>query len=119
MAAAANTVVYLVAVALGAMAQGFFVKGSGGYLGLQQVIFASVFGVVGGTTIFAMVALLTRRRRPILAFRIVAAVVLALSLSTSPTIPGAPVWMVLTLELMHVVAAVIIVGLLTTLACAR
>jgi hypothetical protein len=101
------------------MAQGFLVKGSGGHLGLQQVIFASVIEVVGGTAIFAMVALLTRRRRPILAFRIVAAVVLAPSLSTPPTIPGAPVLMVLTLEMMHVVAAVIIVGFITTLACAR
>jgi hypothetical protein len=68
---------------------------------------------------FKIVALLARRRRPILAFRIVAAVVLALSCLAPPTIPGAPISMILTLELVHVVAAVVIVGLLITLARAR
>jgi len=68
---------------------------------------------------FTIVALLARRRRPILTFRIVAAVVLALSCLTPPTIPGAPISMILTLELMHVVAAVVIVGLLTTMVRAR
>ncbi len=64
--------------------------------------------------IFTVVALLARR--PIRTFRIVAAVVLVLSFATPLTIPGAPLSMILTLELMHVVAAVVIVGILTTLA---
>ncbi len=64
--------------------------------------------------IFTIVALLARR--PIRTFRIVAAVVLVLSFATPLTIPGAPLSMILTLELMHVVAAVVIVGMLTTLA---
>ena len=64
--------------------------------------------------VFTIVALLSRW--PIRTFRIVAAVVLVLSFATPLTIPGAPLSMILTLELMHVVAAVIITGMLTTLA---
>jgi hypothetical protein len=67
--------------------------------------------------VFAAVALLARR--PIRTFRIVAAVVLVLSFVTPLTIPGAPLSMILTLELMHVVEAVIIAGMLTTLARAK
>lgn len=67
--------------------------------------------------IFTVVALLAQR--PIRTFRIVAAVVLVLSFATPLTIPGAPLSMILTLELMHVVAAVIITGMLTTLARAK
>jgi len=67
--------------------------------------------------IFAVVVLLSRR--PIWTFRIVAAVVLVLSFATPLTISGAPLSMILTLELMHVVAAVIIAGMLTTLARAK
>ena len=66
---------------------------------------------------FAIVALLARR--PIRTFRIVAAVVLVLSFATPLTIPGTPLSMILTLELMHVVAAVIIAGMLTMLARAK
>jgi len=39
-----------------------------------------------------------------------------LSFATPLTIPGSPPLMILTLELMHVVAAVIITSMLTTLA---
>ncbi len=60
MAAAANAVVYFVAVALGAMPQDLVIEDSSGYLGLQQVIFASVIGAAGATAIFAIVALLAR-----------------------------------------------------------
>ena len=45
-----------------------------------------------------------------------AAVVLALSFATPFTLPGAPVAMILALLLMHVIAAVAITGVLTTLA---
>ncbi|HVF01469.1 MAG TPA: DUF6069 family protein [Rubrobacteraceae bacterium] len=48
-------------------------------------------------------------------FRIVAVVALVLSFATPLTIPGAPTSMVLTLELMHMVAALVIVSTLTTL----
>lgn len=116
-AAVANAVVYFVASALGAMPRDVVVEGSGP-ITLEPVIFASVIGAVGAVVVFAIVSLLARRR-PIWAFSIVAAVALVLSFYTPFTIPGAPVAMVATLLLMHVVAAVVIVGVLTTLARAR
>jgi hypothetical protein len=115
-AAIANAVVYFVASALGAMPQDFVVEGSGP-ITLAPVVFSSSIGAVGAAMVFAIVALLARR--PIRTFRIVAAVVLVLSFVTPLTIPGAPLSMILTLELMHVVAAVIITGMLTTLARAK
>ncbi len=115
-AAAANAVVYFVASALGTMPQDFVVQGSGP-ITLAPVVFSSLIGAAGATLVFTVVALLARR--PIRTFRIVAAVVLVLSFATPLTIPGAPFSMILTLELMHVVAAVIIAGMLTTLARAR
>jgi hypothetical protein len=112
-AAVANAVVYFVASALGTMPQDFVVQGSGP-ITLAPVVVSSLIGAAGAAVIFTIVALLTRR--PIRTFRVVAAVVLALSFATPLTIPGAPLSMILTLELMHVVAAVIIAGMLTTLA---
>ena len=54
-------------------------------------------------------------RRPVRNFVVLAAVLSVLSFVTPLTIPGAPLSMVLVLELMHVVAAVVIVGGLVTL----
>jgi hypothetical protein len=115
-AAVANAVVYFVASALGAMPQDFVVQDSGP-LTLAPVVLSSLIGAAGAAVIFTLVALLARR--PIRTFRIVAAVVLMLSFATPLTIPGAPLSVILTLELMHVVAAVIITGMLTTLARAK
>lgn len=114
--AIANAVVYVVASALGTMPQDFIVEGSGP-ITLAPVVLSSLIGAAGATVVFAVVALLAQR--PIRTFRIVAAVVLMLSFATPLTIPGAPLSMILTLELMHVVAAVLITGMLTTLARAK
>lgn len=115
-AAIANAAVYLVASALGTMPQDFVVQGSGP-ITLAPVVVSSLVGAAGAAVVFVVVALLARR--PIRTFRIVAAVVLVLSFATPLTIPGAPLSMILTLELMHVVAAVVIVGMLTTLVRAK
>lgn len=108
-----NAVVYFIASALGAMPQDFVVQDSGP-ITVTPVVLSSLIGTAGAAVVFTIVALLSRR--PIRTFRIVAAVVLVLSFATPLTIPGAPLSMILTLELMHVVAAVIITGMLTTLA---
>ena len=115
-AAVANAVVYFVASVLGAMPQDFVVQGSGP-ITLTPVVLSSLIGAAGAAMVFTAVALLSRR--PIRTFCIVAAVVLVLSFATPLTIPGALLSMILTLELMHVVAAVIITGMLTTLARAQ
>ncbi|MDQ3285246.1 MAG: DUF6069 family protein [Actinomycetota bacterium] len=115
-AAFANAVVYFVASALGAMPQDFVVQGSGP-ITLAPVVLSSFIGTAGAAVVFTVVALLSQR--PIRTFRIVAAVVLVLSFATPLTISGAPLSLILTLELMHVVAAVIITGMLTTLTRAK
>jgi len=115
-AAVGNAVVYFVASALGAMPQDFVVQGSGP-ITLAPVVLSSLIGAAGAAVIFAVVVLLSRR--PIWTFRIVAVVALVLSFVTPLTIPGAPLSLILTLELMHVVAAVIITGVLTTLTRAK
>ena len=115
-AAVGNAVVYFVASALGAMPQDFVVQGSGP-ITLAPVVLSSLIGAAGAAVIFAVVVLLSRR--PIWTFRIVAVVALVLSFVTPLTIPGAPLSLILTLELMHVVTAVIITGVLTTLARAK
>jgi hypothetical protein len=112
-AAVANAGVYFVASVLGAMPQDFVIQGSGP-ITLAPVVFSSLIGAAGAAMVFTAIALLSRR--PIRTFRIVAAVVLVLSFATPLTIPGSPPLMILTLELMHVVAAVIITSMLTTLA---
>lgn len=71
-------------------------------------------GTIGAAIVFAIIGLLSRR--PVRLFRIVATVVLALSFVAPATIPGAPVAMILSLEVMHVAAWASSVWLLTTLA---
>lgn len=115
-AAVGYAIVYFVASMLGAMPQDFVVQGSGP-ITLAPVVLSTLIGAAGAAMVFTAVALLSRR--PIRTFRIVAAVVLVLSFATPLTIPGAPLSMILMLELMHVVAAVIITGMLTTLARAK
>ena len=112
-AAVANAVVYLVASALGAMPQDIVVNGQGP-ITLPVVAAMSAQGAVVGAVVYALVGWFARR--PVRVFRIVAAVALVLSFVTPFTIPGAPGAMVAVLLLMHVVAALIIVGILTTLA---
>ena len=118
-AALANAVVYGIAETAGALPDSVLVESPTGRepLGLSAVLFASAMGAVGAAVVFALVGWFSRR--PIRTFRLVAAMVLVLSFATPLTIPGAPLSMVLTLELMHVVAAVFRVGLLTTLARKR
>lgn len=111
-AAVANSVVYFVASALGFVPGDVAVGPEGQALNLFAVIFASVIGAVGAAVVLAVLNLLLRRPVPV--FYVVSAVVLVLSFYTPTTIAGAPLAMVLTLELMHVVAAAVIVGVLTT-----
>ena len=110
-AAVLNAVVYLVASALGAIPSDVEVGNTGGPLPLGAVV---VFSFVPAILAAGLLALLGRWiRRPIRVFVVLAVVVFVLSLYTPFSIPGAPVAMILALELMHLVAAVVIVGVLT------
>ena len=112
-AAAANAVVYLVASPLGAMPQGVDANGQGP-ITLPMVAATSAAGAAAGTLVYAVLGRFARR--PVRAFRLVAVIALVLSLAGPFTIPGAPAAMVAALLVMHVVAAGVVVGLLTTLA---
>lgn len=109
-AAVANGLIFVIASALGLFPQDLNTP-AGQPIGLGAVVISTFVGALGATAVFALLARFTRR--PITIFRIVAAVVLLLSFAT-PLSLGAPLPMVLTLELMHIVAAAIIVWALTT-----
>jgi Family of unknown function (DUF6069) len=83
-----------------------------GVVTFGQVVGASVAGAVGAVTIFAVIGRFTRR--PIRMFWGVATVGLLLSFLPI-ALAGVTGWSAGTLALMHVVAAVTNVGLLTTL----
>lgn len=111
----ANSLIYFTASAMGFIPESVVIPTAGGESPLTVGIVAitSVIGAVGAAVAFAVIGLFARR--PIGLFRIVAVVVLVLSFVTPLTIPGAPLAMVLSMEVMHVVAWAVIVGLLTTM----
>ena len=113
LAAVANVVVYLVASSLGAMPQDVDANGQGP-ITFPMVVAMSAVGAVAGTLVYALIGRFVRR--PVRVFRLVSALALVLSFVGPFTIPSAPAAMVGALLLMHVVAAVAVVGLLTTLA---
>lgn len=108
--------IYAVASAVGAIPQSVLLPGPTGQgpLTLGSVIVMSVIGSLGAAIVFALIGLFSRR--PVGLFRVVALVVLVLSLGTPITVSGAPVAMIVSLISMHVVVAAVSVGLLTTLA---
>lgn len=114
-AAIANVLVYFIASGVGFIPQSFLIRMTSGEMPFTVglVAITSVVGAVGAAIIFAVIGLFVRR--PVRLFRIVAAVVLVLSFAMPLTIPGAPLAMILSLEVMHVVAWAVIFGLLTTL----
>ena len=115
-AAIANSLIYFMASALGFIPESVLIPTAGGEspLTVGMVVVASVLGAVGAAVVFAVIGLFARR--PVRLFRIVAVLALALSFATPLTIPGAPLAMILSMEVMHVVAWAVIVGLLTTMA---
>lgn len=115
-AAGINAIVYFVVSTLGFIPENLPVPTPGGErpLTLAPVVIGSVVGAIGAAVVFALIGLVARR--PLMLFGIVATVALVLSLAAPLTIPGAPLSMVLSLEVMHVAAWAVIVGLLTVLA---
>lgn len=116
-AAAINLVVYFIVSAAGAIPQTVLIPGMNMPVTAVPVVLNSfVPAILAGV----LLALLNRfTRRPVRIFRIVAAVLLVLSFANPLTIPGAPLAMVLALDFMHIVAAAVIVGVLTTVPVER
>lgn len=113
----ANIIVFYIASALGWMPSTFINPQLGRPIGVGEVIGSTIVGAVGATVLFALLARFTRR--PVMIFRIVALIALVLSFATPFSLAGAPLSLILTLEVMHIVAAAIIIGVLTTRASAR
>lgn len=116
-AAVANALVYLIATAMRVIPSGFIIPGPGTPLTLGMVVGSTVVPALLAGVVFALLGRFTRR--PTRNFVVLSGVFLALSFVTPLTIPGAPLPMVLAMELMHIVAVVVIVGGLITLARRR
>ena len=119
LAAVTNAQVYFAASRLGIVSRGVLLPSPMALspLTVGMVVTASVVGAIGAALVFAIIGLLARR--PVRLFRIVAAVVLVLSLIPPTTIPSVPLVMRITLGVMHVVTWAVSVGLLTALARRR
>lgn len=115
LAAMANAIVYAIAKAADTLPSDVLVETPGGEqpIGLAAVIFATVFPIVIGGVVLALLARFTRAPRRI--FVILASILAVLSLISPLTIADAPVDMKATLIVMHVVAAVVGVGALLRL----
>lgn len=109
----ANVLVYALGSTVVAYDPGFVVLAN-----VSGTIIFTVFPAIVATLLYA--ALLRFARRPERTFAIVAGVVLAVSIVPDftyiPTVPGATTAQAAILVLMHFVAAVVIVGMLTSLA---
>lgn len=114
-AAAANAVVFLVASAVGAMPR-IDVSGLTGQgpITLGAVVFESFVPALLAAALFALFGRFTHR--PVRNFRVLAMVLLVLSFAGPINLPKVPTVMIASLLIMHVVAAVLIVGVLTILA---
>jgi len=113
----ANVVVYFIASAAGAIPQSVLIPGMNQPITVVLVILNSFVPAILAAVLLALLNRFTRR--PVRIFRIIAAVLLVLSFANPLTLPGAPLAMILALDLMHIVAAAIIVGVLTTVPVKR
>ncbi len=116
-AAAVNAVVFFIADAAGSFPEDVLVESPGGDLapiGVGTVILATIFQLVVAGIVFAVISRFSAR--PIRLFWYVAMVVLVLSFALPFTISDAPGDMIVALLLMHLLAAVIGVGIMTRVA---
>ncbi|HEU5101110.1 MAG TPA: DUF6069 family protein [Roseiflexaceae bacterium] len=116
-AAVVNVVVYYIVSAAGAIPQTVLIPGMNLPVTVFPVILNSIVPAILAGIVLALLNRFTRR--PVRIFRIVAAILLVLSFANPLTIPGAPLSMILALDFMHIVAAAIIVGVLTTVPVER
>jgi len=114
-AAVANSGVYLLAQAAGALPDDVLVPTAAGErpLGIGEVLFATIIPIISAAVVLALVARFARR--PLRIFWTIAMVVLVISLGAPFSITGAPAEMTAVLLLMHVVAAAVGLPLLTKL----
>ena len=110
LAAGANAVLFLIASARGAFPPDVLLPRAGRPMTLEPIVVISAAAALGGGLVFAVLRRVTRHVVPV--FVGLAALVLALSFVTPFQIEDAPVAMIVWLEVMHVVAAAVVVGVL-------
>jgi hypothetical protein len=111
LSAAANTVLYLVEIATGAIPWSMLSPGTSFPLNIQRVILVSAAGAIAGTLAFWVIKHVTRR--PVKTFRWLSAIVCLLSFAVPFTIAEATPYQAVAIALMHTVATVSTVWALT------
>lgn len=111
--AVANAVVYFVESALGIMTTSVIVPATNAPITVGVVMGSTAVQVLAGVIVFALLARFTQR--PISLFRIIGTVALLLSFALPFSINTAPLSFKLGLIVMHIVAGLITIVLLTTL----
>lgn len=110
LALATSTVISVLAVAHGIVPSLCFVPGGGAQMPLEPVMLVSAAGALAGIGVYAW--LRRRVQRPIRTFLVVAAVVLLVSFAAPFLLPALTAGQILVLEIMHLIVAVITVGVL-------
>lgn len=106
LAGIANVVVYFISKAVGAISNTMLLP-DGNPLGVAPVIISSLLsGVVASLVLFALSKF---SQKPIAHFKIVSVVFLLISLAGPIATPNLPTSMIVSLEIMHFVAAAVIV----------
>jgi hypothetical protein len=108
-----NVILYLTASALGAMPESVVLPNAGEPITLVPVVLSSIVPLIIASLLYWLLVRFTKK--PDLIFCIISGVILVLWAFTPFSIPNAPFNMILTLELMHVVAGGAIVFALTQL----
>jgi hypothetical protein len=110
-AVVANVVIYFIASALGAMPESVLVPPMNLPITIIPVIMATLMGTLGGAIVFALLTRFTKN--PVRIFTVIA-VLVVIAMGIPPfTLSGAPASMIVALNIMHIVAGVIVVTMLT------
>lgn len=109
-AAMANALVYYIAYAMGAVPDGATIPNAEQPITIVPVLIVSFFSAIIGGILLAILALITQKAIKVFIF--ISTLLVVLSFYMPFTIPEAFGGMVLVFNLMNIVAAVVIVGLL-------
>jgi uncharacterized membrane protein YhhN len=112
---AANVIIFLLGRATGAIGDSVTLS-NGQVFGAPAVITMTIMPAILAGIFFAILGAIGRIRRPVTVFRVVALVILVLSLASPFTIAGVGAGFIAFLVLMHLAAGASIVWSLTTLA---
>ena len=105
-AAVINAVLFYIGIATGAIPDTVIIPNAGQPLTIVPVLVASFAPAIVGGLVLALLNRFTKQ--PFRIFTVIAVIVLALSFFSPFSIPGAPIGMIVILELMHVVVVAVV-----------